>query len=521
MTGRRAGGKERGAFVSEATEPLRAPGARQPANGPVQAPPSSTPEVRLRPRALRLAVPRDGGDAGDEKRGDEKPAPDPRSDVEPGTFSPAVVALAEHAPGRMTSLLPSLILATLAIGIIWAALSKVDIVVSASGRIIPSARVKLVQPLEPGVIRRIHVEEGDLVREGDPVVELDPTEAVAERDRLRRLTWAARLDVARLRAFLTAMATGGDAVPDLDPPMDVPEEMTAAAARHLASQWARLIGDREAAAREVARLRAQRDGISARIEKETKILPILRERVSTRELLSGKRIMPRSELLELRETLVESEQEVVVLQAALIEAEAEAAEAEAKQRLRVAETRDAAVAELIGREQDAASAAQELVKAEEKARRRTLSAPATGIVTDLAVHTVGGVVTAAQPLMRVVPEDERMEVEALLPNRDVGFVEKGGKATIKVEAFPYLRYGTIPGVVADVAADAVLAPDGRSSAFKLRVSLDRQTIQVAGRPVRLAAGMVVTADIRTGERRVLDFILEPILRSGSEGLRER
>lgn len=163
---------------------------------------------------------------------------------------------------------------------------------------------------------------------------------------------------------------------------------------------------------------------------------------------------------------------------------------------------------------------QELIKTEERISRRTLRAPVDGTVQQLAVHTVGGVVTPAQPLMVVVPEDDVLEIEAAVRNKDIGFVAAGQPADVKLETFTFTRYGSIPGRVVAVSADAV-ADERQGLVYTARVALLRASLEVDGRMVSLAPGMAATVEVKTGRRRIIDFLLDPILRRGRESLRER
>jgi hemolysin D len=168
----------------------------------------------------------------------------------------------------------------------------------------------------------------------------------------------------------------------------------------------------------------------------------------------------------------------------------------------------------------AASLAQEVVKAGQRTELQRLVSPIDGVVQQLAVHTIGGVVTPAQQLMVVVPQDHPVEVEAQVENNDVGFVKEGQPVEIKVETFPFTLYGTIPGKVVSVSDDA--APIEKVGlVYPARVSLDRATIQVEGREVKLSPGMAVTVEIKTGQRRLIEFFLSPLLKSIQETARER
>lgn len=167
-----------------------------------------------------------------------------------------------------------------------------------------------------------------------------------------------------------------------------------------------------------------------------------------------------------------------------------------------------------------ASLAQEVTKAGQKAGLQRLMSPIDGVVQQLAVHTVGGVVTPAQQLLIVVPRDHPLEVEAQVENKDVGFVKEGQPVEIKVETFQFTLYGTVSGHVLTVSNDA--APIEKVGlVYPTRVSMDRSVIHVEGKQVNLSPGMAVTVEMKTGQRRIIEYLLSPLLRSAQESLRER
>lgn len=165
-------------------------------------------------------------------------------------------------------------------------------------------------------------------------------------------------------------------------------------------------------------------------------------------------------------------------------------------------------------------ATQEQAKATQREQLTTLKAPVAGTVQQLAVHTEGGVVTEAQPLLVVVPDEARVTAEVMLENKDIGFVRPGQEAEIKLETFLYTRYGTIPATVRTVTADAV-NDEKKGAIFPVTLTLASNSIDVDGQPVRLSPGMNLTAEVKTGKRRVIEYLLSPVQKAADESLRER
>ena len=224
--------------------------------------------------------------------------------------------------------------------------------------------------------------------------------------------------------------------------------------------------------------------------------------------------------LEKEQLRIEQEADLATQRSRINELSAALQEGRSQRAALIAEAKRLALDSLNEAEQKSTTHSQELVKAESRGRLMTLTAPVDGTVQQLAVHTVGGVVTPAQPLMMVVPKDYPIEVEAYVENKDIGFVNPGQEAVVKIETFPFTRYGTIDARVSHVSHDAV-NDEKRGLIFPARVNLARTTIQVEHKAVNLSPGMAVTVEVKTARRRVIEYFLSPLLQYKDESLRER
>lgn len=217
---------------------------------------------------------------------------------------------------------------------------------------------------------------------------------------------------------------------------------------------------------------------------------------------------------------IETEGDLAAQRQRLQEMAAALDEVRAQQRALLAETRRAALESIDDAQRRLDAIAQERLKAEARNRLTRLVSPVDGTVQQLAVHTEGGVVTPAQALMLVVPADQPLEVEAFFENKDIGFLRRGQVAEVKVETFPFTRYGTIDAELASVSLDAV-SDERRGLIYASRVQMARTHLDVDGARVGLTPGMAVTVEVKTGTRRVIEYFLSPLLQHGSEALRER
>jgi hemolysin D len=285
---------------------------------------------------------------------------------------------------------------------------------------------------------------------------------------------------------------------------------------------------------------ANRAAVAATIDKLTALLPILRQRVDMRKVLYDREYGSKLNYLGEQQQLIESERELVVQKDRLLEAEAGLLEIAEQRHQTEAEYRHALLAELSQAEAKANGLAQELVKVDQRMQLQKLTAPVDGVVQQLAVHTLGGVVTPAQVILVLVPAEGSLEIEAAVSNQDIGFVHAGQKAAIKIDTFNFTRYGLLHGEVLGVSPDAVglgspsddpssagqaamVRPRtaGRGLSYTARISLDRTAIPIDGKLVELRPGMTVAVEINTGTRRVIDYLLSPLLRYPEESLRER
>jgi hemolysin D len=290
-----------------------------------------------------------------------------------------------------------------------------------------------------------------------------------------------------------------------------------------------------------AQKQAEEATTAATIHKLEALIPVIQPRVEIRKILLEKELGSKLTYFETLQLLVEQQEELSVQKSHLREAEAAVAATHETRAQAVAEFRRTLSDELAKSEQKANGLAQDLIKAEQKTRLQQLTAPVDGVVQQLAIHTVGGVVTPAQSLLVVVPSDSRLEIEAMVSNRDIGFVQPGQEAEIKIDTFNFTRYGLLHGQVLSVSQDAIVRdrqqdrpgdrnagtqnetsePKGQELNYSARISLERTQMQIDDRMVNLSPGMAVTVEIKTGSRTVISYLLSPLLRYKQESLRER
>lgn len=432
-------------------------------------------------------------------------------------FLPAVIEVTETPANPIGRALMLSIGAFLTIVAIWAWFGKIDVVATATGKVTPTDHVKYIQASEIGVVRAIYVRDGQRVKAGEVLIELDPTDSEADRDRLLQERSTAELELARLDAILMPP---GQVLKSFSPPEDADPQRVRLQRRRVANEVADYNARMRYFEEEGARRQAQLKVARARIDKLTTSLPYIEKQVWAIAELEKKGFASKLRLLELQQVQVESEKDIITEKEGIAEARASIAALKQEQIREENEIQKAQLTELNEIKQQIDAIDQELLKAERRDSLRRLTAPVSGQVQQLAVHTIGGVVEEAKPLMVIVPADSKLVVDAKILNKDIGFVEVDQEVEIKLEAFPYTKYGVIEGKVLNISNDAIEDED-LGLVYDARIEMSKSQIQVGKRLVNITPGMAATVEVKTNQRRVLEFVLTPLLKYKNESLKER
>ncbi len=443
------------------------------------------------------------------------PRPRPAHEAQ---FLPAVLELQETPVSPAPRLIMWLLMAFALIALLWAVFGRLDVVAVAPGKIVPSDRTKVIQPIETATVKAIRVTDGQAVRAGEVLIELDTTQADADAARLANDLLKARLQAARAQALLAAI-TGGQP-PTLERFADVPAERLRQEQRLLDGQHEEFRAQLASFDSDIARRGAELRSTGQIVHKLELTAPLARQRAADFKNLVDRHFVSQHSYLDREQVRIEQEADLATARSRIAELTAAVQGARDQRAALVAQTRRQALDSLDEAEQKATTYRQELVKADARRRLMTLMAPVDGTVQQLAVHTVGGVVTPAQPLMMLVPKDNPVEVEAYVENKDIGFVSPGQAAMVKVETFPFTKYGIIKARVVSVSDDAA-NDEQRGLIFPARVALAQATIRVEKKTVALSPGMAVTVEVKTAKRRVIEYFLSPLLQYQNESLRER
>ncbi|QXH92193.1 HlyD family type I secretion periplasmic adaptor subunit [Pseudomonas ogarae] len=435
-------------------------------------------------------------------------------------FLPASIELQERPSHPAPRVLMWAIMAFSAITLVWACVGKIDVVATATGKIIPSGKSKIIQSSETAVVKAIHVRDGQTVKAGELLLELDSTAAEADVSRVTSDLWAARVDSARAAAMIDAIEHQRAPGPLTGIIENADPKYIMAAERWLQGQYREYRSNVDTIDAEIAQRQADVQSARGQVASLHKTLPIVAKLADDYRRLLEKQYIARHAYLEKEQARLDIERQLSVQQASILQSSAARQEAERRRASLVAQTLRAMLDLLQQADQKVASLEQDYAKAEYEDGLKTLEAPVDGTVQQLNTHTVGGVVTPAQPLLTIVPTGQPVEVEAMLENKDVGFVHPGQLVTVKVETFTFTKYGAVTGQVISVSNDAI-EDEKRGLIYSAKIHLDTDYLTVKGQNIKLLPGMVVTAEVKTDRRRIIEYFLSPLQIKTSESFRER
>jgi hemolysin D len=449
----------------------------------------------------------------------------PRSDHE---FLPAALEIMEKPPSPGLRWLLLSLCALFTIALIWSFFGKFDVVATATGKVVPSGNVKVIQPIEIGYVRKIHVMNGQHVTVGQLLVELDPTLAAADAAQAIQGLQSAEVITASNSALLDHLK-GRPA--RFVPPPGTPEDITATQGDFVRTAIAEYEGERASLIQQRAERKAELAGAKAEISKLSQTLPLIDQQLAVRKELADKGYFSKIGLLEYEQQKVEHSQNILIQQANAAKAQAAIFNIDAQiARLRGSFGKSAVTAMADAQEKTGLSR-EEVTKSLRRQEFQKLRAPVSGTVQQLSISTIGGVVQPAQALMIIVPDDTAVVVEANIMNKDIGFIRKGQQVRVKLEAFNFTDYGIVPGVVESISRDAIdmnqpgsqvqRKPAPQSLVYAARIRLNQRSIRVRGRDHVIGPGLAAQAEIKTGERRIIQYLLSPIAQTIDEAGRER
>lgn len=438
-------------------------------------------------------------------------------------FMPAAIEILERPASPVGRTLGRIIIVMVIFAFIWSYFGKLDVVSISQGKIIPSGRVKMIQPLQKGMVKKVFVKEGQLVEAGQPLVELDKSITHADLKRLSQDLNYSKHNLYRalnIRKKLKPTNTVSLQNKQFGLLADLTEEQIEYQNAWVEGKWREY---RIQYSRLEQRLNTQLAELSVNdsdITRYEAVLTILSKRTASMKNLTANNFVSEEQYFELEQQRIEYQQNMKMAQSRTQVLSSAMAETQFELEQLTAEFLGANLVEIENLEREIASLQQELAKASMLNEKQILTAPVAGFVQQLSTNTIGGIVTDAQVLMLLIPKGDFLEAEVELPNKDIGFVKVGQSAQLKIEIFDFTLYGLVDAEVIDITADAI-ENENAGLVYKMRLRLKQNKLFIEDEWIDLIPGMSITVEVKTSKRRIIDYFLSPIKGATDSSLRER
>jgi hemolysin D len=464
-----------------------------------------------------------------------------RSDQE---FLPAAISILETPPSPINIGMLRIICALVSFALLWTFLGHIDILAIAQGKVQPSGRVKTIQPMDAGRVTLINIHNGQHVKAGEALIELDPAEAIADERTSSTSYLAFKAEVLRRKGSLQGVKSlNVEELPKIDWPDFIPRSIRVREDRVLKGDLEQIKSSVQSIEAQVAQKEREEKRLESQISSQEMLIETLKQRVAMRKGLLARGSTSKAAVIDAMETLQTQETTLAGQKGQLEETKA-AINVLMKDKIKTINTFTAENQQKISEaERQADELEQKTAKAHVKTDHMTLTAPISGMVLGLTVTTKNQVLQSGEEIMRIVPDDAALEIEAYVENKDIGFVKVGQEAIIKVESFPFTRFGTLDAVVTHVSHDAIPEPDATNAegmptkskkdsflggaqrtqnlVFQVLLKTTRDYMAIEDAKIPLTPGMAVTAEIKTGKRRIINYVFSPLVEISSRAMKER
>ncbi len=401
---------------------------------------------------------------------------------------------------------------------LWSYFGKIDVTVNANGKVIPSSKTKIIQAIGTANITKINVQDGAQVKAGDVLLELDATQIKAQIEQIKQQITLNELQKLRSQAMIAAVDKNTKAM--FEKPIHISEvdyQESLNLLLGMYQEYRTKILNTQAHIKEKS---AEISAIHSQIRKKQSIIPNLRSEVTGYKELSDAGYIPKNDLMNKQNILNNEVGDLKISAQQLNQARASSEQAKISQKEIETQTKAYHLA-LMGQSIDKLNSLnQELIKLNSQYKGYVITSPITGTVQQLSVNTIGGVVTTAQNLMAIVPENEALEIEAQLANKDIGFIRTGQMAEVKIDTFQYTKYGTLKAQVLHISPDAV-ADEKRGLVYNVKLKLDKPFIQFNQERLAISPGMLANCEIKISQRRLIEYFISPFQDHLASALTER
>ena len=425
-------------------------------------------------------------------------------------FAPLLIEIEDRPLNPLGRVVFYLVIGVVFFGILWLCIGKIDVVVSARGKIIPSGEIKILQPIETGVVSKIAVQEGDYVKKDQLLMQIDPSVSKSVLESKKRDLFITKLEISRLKAlandehFLPKQAIYLD---------DIKKQIK------LYMYQKNLLDETANQYRlKIDQLKSMLNSATSEIKRLNKVLEKERQILKRQESVLD--IIAKREYEETEKSIINLNEQIVQSRERRDEALSKIKETEEEEKLFLTKTVSDWHSELIEKQKVERELKSQIDAISFQNRQQEIKAPISGYVGKLLVNTEGGVVSAAENLLTIIPEKSPLIIKATVLNQDIGFITLGMDASVKIDTYSFQKYGFIPATVEHIAHDAI-DDEKPGPIFEVKLGPKKLDLLVEGEMKNLESGMSVTAEIKVGKRRIIEFFLYPIIKYLDEGLKVR
>ena len=434
-------------------------------------------------------------------------------------FLPAAEEIVETPAAPLGALVVWLVTLLLIVALAWSYFGRIDIVAVANGKISTEGSTKIIQPAISGVVTNINVREGQRVKKGETLLALDKTTAEKDVATANQSLNAARVE----RDILRRLAVGGN-TDEIINNADLPDDTKAMLRQFASSQTALSAARQQAVNGTISNYQQQLQfNQQAKNQLETNAQNLKNRKAEIEKRLPNAnpvdKLRLQNELSNIDQRITSADSAVLGQNQQLLQSQSALTQAQNQSQTQTAETNSAFNNQIITAEKRIIELENNLVKAKQILAQTTITAPVDGMVLSLTVKTIGGVVNAGQQLAQIVPEKVPLYVDAALDNQDIGFVKPGQRAVVKVATYPFQRYGYLEGILENISPDAI-QDDKKGLIYKAKIKLNDEKSSKQNQ-LKLLPGMSVSAEITTGQRRIIEFFLDPLMTKADESLKVR
>lgn len=426
-------------------------------------------------------------------------------------FTPLLVEIEDRPTSPLGRGLLYAILAFMVIGLLWLFLAKIDVVVSARGKVVPEGEIKTLQPIESGSISAIRVREGQAVKKGDVLIEIDPSVTVTDLESKQKNLSLLELEIDRLNALVSDK-------PFI--PNSTCTDTAAIATQQLAYLSAKSAYEQQRMVieQQILQTRSQSDASRSDLSRLGQLLSNAKEREARlKEVLD---IIAKRDYVEAQNQRIEYQEQYRMKEHTITQSNSHIRELQEQLHLITQEYRSKLLAELTQKSKEATALRTEVETTLFRNAKQSITSPVDGYVGKLLITTVGGVVTPAEKLITIIPKNAPLLIKATVQNQDIGFIAKAMEAEVKIDTYDFQKYGLIHGNVKHIADDAI-EDEKLGPVYEISITPTNTTLKGEGKTLPIHAGMSVTAELKVGKRRVIEFFIYPMIKYLDEGLSVR